>query len=535
MKRQIHNLIAFFFFINYNVNSQTVFYNQDGLKIDKLNASNYRIYNVDKTNKKGVFKEFDMKNKLLVVSEFLKFDFINKKNQILNGNYTEFRNDSTYKIIYKNNIPINQVNVFDNNDRIIKIIPVKNGKITYDSDIIDFYYFEESKKNEYYTMQGRFEGENYFGTVIFFYEFYSEVYYLNGENLNRVFRNPDSDKCYTFNYYNSKDKSSYDVLSFKDNFNCGKNNNWVMFYASKEAGVNIEYTDIKNDQLYLEVFKDKNPTVFRLINPIQYNIKKNDFDVRVNISSQNGCISGITINNINYKNNKYTDQYRIGLSKEIGVVLLEKMIDEIYVKEKSINVSDILREINELRLLKEDNELKIILNNSLIYTDSDYSYVGESFGLYCFGSKGKHTYFDDFDLKIKLEADENSNNIKMKKNGNIYEIPISLNDVIKTDFIIDTGASNVSITPDLASLLIKSGTISNEDWLKDKYYQFADGSTARSKTFKIKKLKIGNKYLYNVECSISNNLEAPLLLGQNVLNRFGKVTIDNEKQILFLE
>jgi hypothetical protein len=309
-----------------------------------------------------------------------------------------------------------------------------------------------------------------------------------------------------------------------------------MFYASKEAGVNIEYTDIKNDQLYLEVFNDKNPTVFRLINPIQYNIKKkNDFDVRVNISSQNGCISGITINNINYKNNKYTNQYRIGLSKEIGVVLLEKMIDEIYVKEKSINVSDILREINELRLLKEDNELKIILNKYLIYTDSDYSYVGESFGLYCFGSKGKHTYFDDFDLKIKLEADENSNNIKIKKNGNIYEIPISLNDVIMTNFIIDTGASNVSITPDLASLLIKSGTISNEDWLEDKYYKFADGSTARSKTFKIKKLKIGNKYLHNVECSISNNLEAPLLLGQNVLNRFGKVTIDNEKQILFLE
>mgnify|MGYP003421650086 FL=1 len=49
------------------------------------------------------------------------------------------------------------------------------------------------------------------------------------------------------------------------------------------------------------------------------------------------------------------------------------------------------------------------------------------------------------------------------------------------------------------------------------------------------KLKIGNKYLYNIECSISNNLTAPLLLGQNVLNKFGKVTIDNERQILFLE
>jgi aspartyl protease family protein len=535
MKTQIHNLIIFLFFINYNANSQTVFYNQDGLKIDKLDASNYRIYILDKTNKKGVFKEFNMQNKLLIESSFLKFDFFNKKNQILNGNYTEYRNDSIYRINYKNNIPINQVNVYDNKNRIIEIIPVKNGKITYDSDVIKFYYFQESEKNEYYTMQGRFELDNYFGTVIFFYEDRTETYYFNGEDLNKVFRNPINDKCYTFTYKVSKDKNGYGILSFKDNYNCGKNNNWLMFYALKESAINFEYTDIKNDQLYLEVFQDKTPTAFRLINPTPFSIKKNDFDVRINITSQNGCVSGITLNNINYETNKYTDQYRIGLAKDLGFILLEKMVDEIYVNEKSIDVSHILRDKNELRLLKEDNVLKIILNNSHIYTDSDYSYVGESVGLYCFGTKGKYTYFDDFELKIKVDGNEDSNVIKMKKSGNTYEVPISLNDVIKTDFIIDTGASNVSITPDLASLLIKSGTINNEDWLQDKYYKFADGSIARSKTFKIKKLKIGNKYLYNVECSISNNLEAPLLLGQSVLNRFGKVTIDNEKQILFLE
>jgi hypothetical protein len=125
--------------------------------------------------------------------------------------------------------------------------------------------------------------------------------------------------------------------------------------------------------------------------------------------------------------------------------------------------------------------------------------------------------------------------IKMKKDGNILKIPISINDVVNTDFIIDTGASNISISADLAILLIKSGTINGEDWLNDKYYQFADGSIAKSKTFNIKKLKIGNKYLYNLECSISNNLEAPLLLGQNVFNRFGKVTIDNERQIIYLD
>lgn len=535
MKFKIQIFFIYFVLTIYSVNAQKIYYDQNGLKIDKLNASNYRIYSFDKNKNKGVFKEFNMQNKLLIESSFIKFDFSNKKNEILNGKFIKYSNDSIYKTIYKNNIPINQVNVFDNKNRISKIIPVKNGIITYDSDVINFYYFELNKKNEYYTVQGKFNGDIFFGSVIFYYEKQTDFYYFNGEDYYKVLKKPNDYDCNTFKSINSHDKNNFDVLTFKDSFNCGKNNNWVMFDFMRESGINFEYTDIKNNQLYLEVFTDKTPTVFRLINPTKYSIKKNDFDVKVNILSQDKCISGITINNFDYNTNQYSNQYRIGLSKDLGVILLEKMINEVYVKEKSFDVSNLLKDKNELRLLKVDNELKIIFNNYLVFTEIDYSYVGESFGLYCFGDKGKYTYFDDFELKIKVLDNDNSNLIKMKKNGNINEIPISLNDVIKTDFIIDTGASNVSITPDLALLLIKSGTVKNEDWLKDKYYTFADGSSAKSRTFKIEKLKIGNKYLFNVECSISNNLSAPLLLGQNVLNRFGKVTIDNEKQTLFLE
>lgn len=530
MKIQIHIFIIFIVSLIYNANAQTIFYNENGVKVNKIDATNYRIYKLDKTAKKGTFKEFNMQNVLLKESGFLKFDFNDKKKQILNDKYTEYRNDSIYRINYKNNLPINQMDVYDKKNRLSKIVPVKNGKIIYDSDVINYYYFEESKKNEYYTVQGTFDGDIFFGKSSLFYETYIKTYFFNGESFSQVNKN----NCFAFNYFNYVDKNKNDILSFEDNFNCGKNNNWAIFFISNDIKHDLDYINIKNNQLYLEVNEDKTATDFRLLNPTPFKIEKNDFDVRVNILSQEKCISGITINNKNYLTNNYTNQYRIGLSKDIGVIILEKMVDEIYVEEKSINVSDLLKDTNELRLLKEDNALKIILNNTLVYTDLNYTYVGESLGLYCFGKKGVYTYFDDFKLKIKV-IQNNSQAIKMKKNGNIYEIPISLNDVVNTDFIIDTGASNVSITPDLALLLIKSGTINSEDWLKDKYYQFADGSIAKSKTFKIKKLKIGTKYLYNVECSISNNLQAPLLLGQNVLNRFGKVTIDNEKQILFLE
>lgn len=530
MKRKVQVFIIFIFSIIYGVDAQTIFYNENGLKVNKTDATLYRIYSLDKNVKKGTFKEFNMQNVLIKESGFLKFDFNDIKKQILNNKYTEYRNDSIFRINYQNNLPINQMDVYDKKNRLLQIVPVKNFKITYDSDVIDFYYFEESKKNEYYTVQGTYEEDIFFGKVTLFYETFVKTYFFNGENFSLINKN----KCFAFNYLNYADKNKNDILTFEDNFDCGKNNNWAVFYISKEINNDLDFVNIKNNQLYLQVNENDNATDFRLINPSPLKIKNNDFDVRVSILSQQRSISGITLNNKNYLTNNYTNQYRIGLSKDIGVIILEKMIDEIYVEEKSINVSELLKDTNELRLLKEDNELKIILNNSLVYTDTNYTYVGESLGLYCYGKKGVYTYFDDFNFKIKV-TENNSQAIKIKKDGNLYKIPISINDVVNTDFIIDTGASNVNITPDLASLLIKTGTINSEDWLKDKFYQFADGSIAKSKTFKIKKLRIGTKYLYNVECSISSNLQAPLLLGQNVLKRFGKVTIDNEKEILILE
>ena len=41
--------------------------------------------------------------------------------------------------------------------------------------------------------------------------------------------------------------------------------------------------------------------------------------------------------------------------------------------------------------------------------------------------------------------------------------------------------------------------------------------------------------LYNVSASISNSLEAPMLLGQNALSKLGKISIDYNYGILCVE
>lgn len=126
--------------------------------------------------------------------------------------------------------------------------------------------------------------------------------------------------------------------------------------------------------------------------------------------------------------------------------------------------------------------------------------------------------------------------IKLEKNeGGTYSIPATLNDVLKIDFIFDSGASEVSISADVALTLIKTGTIAAEDWLESKSYVFADGSTAKHSRFKLKTFKIGNKEIKNVQVAISGSLNAPLLIGQNVMQRFGKITIDNKREVLIME
>jgi len=137
--------------------------------------------------------------------------------------------------------------------------------------------------------------------------------------------------------------------------------------------------------------------------------------------------------------------------------------------------------------------------------------------------------------KANTETENKSNSIRLIKNkSGLYEIPILLNDVLKINFIFDSGASEVSISPDVALTLIRTGTIGENDWLPSQTYQFADGSTAKSKRFLLRKLVLGNFEISNIEVSISNSIEAPMLIGQNVMQKFGTITIDNENQLLII-
>jgi len=134
-------------------------------------------------------------------------------------------------------------------------------------------------------------------------------------------------------------------------------------------------------------------------------------------------------------------------------------------------------------------------------------------------------------IKVSSSA-EKQNEVKLIKIGAVYEVPVVLNNVLTINFILDSGASDVSISPDVALTLIRTKTIEHNDWLPGAYYKFADGTEAKSKRFKLKSVKIGNKELKNVTCSISNSFDAPMLLGQSALQKLGTYSIDYGKMVI---
>lgn len=130
-------------------------------------------------------------------------------------------------------------------------------------------------------------------------------------------------------------------------------------------------------------------------------------------------------------------------------------------------------------------------------------------------------------------SDRNVNTVKMISKGGVYYVPIEING-ISMDIIFDTGASSISISETEAIFLYKQGKISEKDILGKVRFQDATGNISEGTRINLKNVKIGNKTIYDVEASVVHNLEAPLLLGQSALSKFGKLTIDyNKNEIVF--
>lgn len=124
--------------------------------------------------------------------------------------------------------------------------------------------------------------------------------------------------------------------------------------------------------------------------------------------------------------------------------------------------------------------------------------------------------------------------VQMRKEGGVFHVPCKINGT-EMEFIFDTGASNITMSLTEAQFLHKQGKLTSEDFIGKQQYQIADGSIHEGAVVVLRKVEIGSWLLTNVQASIVDNINAPLLLGQSALAAFGKISIDYKRNEITFE
>src|SRR4029079_13184348 len=123
--------------------------------------------------------------------------------------------------------------------------------------------------------------------------------------------------------------------------------------------------------------------------------------------------------------------------------------------------------------------------------------------------------------------------VSMEPHDGAFVIPVVLNDVMTAKFIVDSGSADVSIPEEVASSLMKSGTMTGADLIGSKTYMLADGSLVPSKIYRLASLRIGEMVMSNVTVRVSSATSI-LLLGQSFLSRLRSWSMDNARQVMII-
>ncbi len=121
--------------------------------------------------------------------------------------------------------------------------------------------------------------------------------------------------------------------------------------------------------------------------------------------------------------------------------------------------------------------------------------------------------------------------IPFTKTRGVTEVQCIVNG-LPLHFVFDTGASDVTMSMVEATFMLKNKYLSPLDVVGKQNYLTADGNVSEGTVINLKSVKIGDLELTNVRASVVKSQNAPLLLGQSVLGRLGKIEIDNEKRVI---
>ena len=126
---------------------------------------------------------------------------------------------------------------------------------------------------------------------------------------------------------------------------------------------------------------------------------------------------------------------------------------------------------------------------------------------------------------------EKTSDVPFSKENGVYKVKCSING-LPLHFVFDTGASDVTLSLVEANFMMKNGYLSEKDVVGSQRFMDANGDVSVGTVINIREVSFGDLNLNNVRATVVRNQRAPLLLGQSVLGRLGKIEIDNAKRVL---
>ena len=152
----------------------------------------------------------------------------------------------------------------------------------------------------------------------------------------------------------------------------------------------------------------------------------------------------------------------------------------------------------------------------------------------CSSNKGKeyiHLVGDVVENIQMASGDEVS--VPYTEEGGVKLIDVMINGAIKVKMIVDSGCSDMLIFADEANFLYKQGAISESDITGINEAAIADGSIVETMGVNLKEVVVGDKLRFtNVEASVSNSCNAPLLLGNSFLDRIATYKVDTKNKVI---
>lgn len=140
--------------------------------------------------------------------------------------------------------------------------------------------------------------------------------------------------------------------------------------------------------------------------------------------------------------------------------------------------------------------------------------------------------YDDISPDYERMKDAEIVSIPFTENGGVKYINVSVNG-FGFEMIFDTGCSGTLISVAEANYLYQKGYLTQDDIIGIAQSQIADGSIVENMVINLKEVILDGKIrCTDVTATVSANNNAPLLLGNEVLNRVASYAVDNENQTI---